>query len=265
MAYPSPILVYHKVQDRLELGITTTTIRQFRLQMSYLHQMGYRTLTIGEWFDFLKNGQFPPKSLAITFDDGYESIYENAFPIMKEYGFVSTVFVVAGFVGGENRWDVNLWGRRFRHLSWRQMKEMASFGHSFQSHTVNHPDLTRLTPSQLKYELGHSRELLQDKMGMAVEFLAYPFGKGNSLTDEIAQKMGYKGVFGQASKGGNNCLHREGIYLIDNLWDLRQKLGEGRFLWGERMKGRIINFLSRGTPLVKGHPNYVGIKINGRE
>ncbi len=250
--FPVP-LVYHKVQDSFELGITTTTLHQFRLQMGYLHRKGYHTLTIEEWFYYFKTRNFPQRSLAITFDDGYESIYRNAFPIMEEYGFVSTVFVVVGFVGKENNWDVNLWGRRSKHLSWRQMKEMATYGHSFQSHTVNHPDLTRLTPPQLEYELGYSKKLLEDKMGEAVEFLACPFGRGNLLTNQVAQKMGYKAVFGQPSEGKKGFLPREGIYLIDTLWNLRQKLGEGRFLWEERVKGRIINFFSRGTPLVKGY------------
>jgi len=261
MIHSAPILVYHKVGDRFELGITTTTVGQFHHQMTYLHQMGYRTLTIGEWFDCLANGQFPEKSLAITFDDGYESIYYQAFPVMQRYGFSSTVFVVTGFVGKENRWDVNLLGRRFKHLSWGQMRKMASFGHSFQSHTVNHPDLTKLTSSQLRYELSHSREVLQEGMGEAVEFLAYPFGKGNPFIDEVAGEVGYKGLFGQTNKRGDNCFGREGVYLIDSLWDLRQKLGEGWFLWGERMKGRIINFFSWGTPLVKRFPDYNRLKL----
>ncbi len=261
MVHPAPIIVYHKVEDKFEFGITTTTIRQFNLQMTYLHQRRYRSLTIGEWFDCLANGRFPKRSLAITFDDGYESVYQNAFPIMEKYGFVSTVFVITGFVGRQNRWDVNLLGRRFKHLSWRQMREMASYGHSFQSHTVNHPDLTKLTPSQLRYELGHSREVLQDRMGKAVKFLAYPFGKGNPFIDEVAREMGYKGFFGQARKGENSCFNREGVYLIDTLWDLCQKLGEGRFLWGERVKERVINFFSWGTPLVKRLPDYDRLEL----
>lgn len=265
MSHPSPILVYHKVQDCLELGITTTTIRQFRLQMSYLHQKGYRTLRVGEWFGFFKNGQFPQKTLTITFDDGYESIYHNAFPVMEEYGFVSTVFVVVGFVGRENSWDANLCGRKFSHLTWKQMEAMARYGHSFQSHTVNHPDLCKLSPSQIRYELGHSRELLEDKMGMAVEFLACPFGRANSLTREIAKKTGYKAVFGQTPKGGDYSLNREGMYLIDNLWDFRQKLGQGRFLWGERLKGKFINFFAQGTPLIKRLPDYKELGINDGE
>ncbi len=97
------------------------------------------------------------KKVAFTFDDAYQDVYLNAFPLLQKFGFTACIFVITGYVGKYNEWDYN-WGRnRKKHLSWEQIKEMADAGFEFGSHTVNHPDLTKIPDKFVEYELKRSK------------------------------------------------------------------------------------------------------------
>ena len=303
------ILVYHKVDDSFEWGITRQKTRQFENQMKYLFENGYKSISLEDAFlqqlaedSATRNktvgarctvplpkkdlpSSNPPdtepivtdKRVVITFDDGYESVYKFTFPILQKYGFVASVFVITGYVGKFNDWDVT-WGKRFRHLSWEQIQELAKYGFTFGSHTVNHPDLTKLDSKSLEYELSYSKRTLEDKIGKRVVFLSYPFGKYNTKVQEMAKKTGYERAYTIFASGGSHqepgdsfsddqivgaycntplldlnpfALERIGMYLLDSALTTHIKLNNGRLFWIEDMKGRIINKFSTGTVLAK--------------
>ncbi|MGB2698005.1 MAG: polysaccharide deacetylase family protein, partial [Candidatus Zixiibacteriota bacterium] len=155
--------------------------------------------------------------------------------------------------------DVN-WGKKFRHLTWSQIKEMSKHGFSFGSHTVNHPDLTKLEKRYVEYELKRSREELEDVLAKKVDFVSFPFGKYNRMVEELAQNIGYRKAFTICSSSNDDdsnsfVLERKGMYLFDSPLTLRIKLNGGPFFWIEDLKGRIINTFANGTTLVK-KPNY---------
>jgi peptidoglycan/xylan/chitin deacetylase (PgdA/CDA1 family) len=254
-----PILVYHKIGNRLEWGITRHKVSQFEQQIKYLKEQGYRSLKTDE--AFYREGSKDSKEVLLTFDDGYESVYSHAFPILQRYGFSACIFLVTGYVGKYNEWDVN-WGKKFKHLSWKQVKEMANRGFVFGSHTVNHPDLTKLKKKFVEYELRESKEKLEDNLGQMISFLSFPFGKYNQMTVELAQKLGYQKAFTLCSSKRNSYSDsfvqgRVGMYLFDSPLTLRIKLEGGRLFWIEDLKGRIINTFATGTTLVK-KPDYSG-------
>jgi peptidoglycan/xylan/chitin deacetylase (PgdA/CDA1 family) len=200
--------------------------------------------------------------ISITFDDGYENIYHHAYPILKEYGFSATIFLITDFVGKENSWDVNMGWRRFRHLSWEEIHEMKGNGITFGSHTVTHRDLTKLPLDEVKMELSESKRILEEKIGKEVRYLSYPFGRYTDEIQEIAKEIGYSKAFTSYPRTKNThtdpfAIGRIGIYIIDTLPEFRVKTlggqtGMSLILYGiEDIKGRVINFLSHGTPLVK--------------
>ncbi len=268
------ILTYHKISDNFDWGITRQKVSQFEKGIKFLHDQGYKTLPLEETF---KPDQTYEQKVVITFDDGYEDVYSNAFPILQEYGFTAFIFIITGFVGKPNSWDFNFGRKRKRHLSWKQIKEMSEFGFGFGSHTVNHPDLTKIDPAcgGVEYELKKSKEVLEDKLGKEVIFLSYPFGRYNRFVQEEAERLGYKRAYTLAPKSKEDgfqsrlwrefqpfAVERSGIYLFDSPLTLKIKLTRNRLFWIEDLKGRIINRFASGTAILKGSPDYSGMIPN---
>ena len=246
----SPIIAYHKIGVKFDWSGTWTTLAQFDLQMRYLHSQGYTTCALVEAVRGYRPGR-----VALTFDDAYESVYLHAFRIMKRYGFTGTIFVITGYAGRSNVWDVNLGGRRWDHMTWEQIKEMREWGFEFGSHTHMHPDLTCSAPDVIRRELGISKEILEERLAAPCRYLSYPFGRANARVKAAAREAGYEAAFGitPARDGDPMEIGRLGVYVIDLLFDFKAKLGQsGRFMSRlEAGKGRVINFFSHGTTLVK--------------
>jgi len=251
------VLLYHKIDDRWEWGITRQKIKQFEKQMRFLYQRGFRLTSLEDgFFSFSLKEK---KKIFLTFDDGYRSVYTQVLPILEKYGFSATVFLITGWIGKKNLWDFN-WGREFQHLSWSQIEELKGFGFGFGSHTVNHPDLTKLNEKELEYELMDSKNALENRLGKRIDFLSYPFGKCNEKVKRIAKKAGYRCAFSICSDPDNPsdpfALGRLGMYLFDSRLTLNIKLKRTPLFWIEDMKGRIINRFANGTILFKGKPQY---------
>ncbi len=256
------ILLYHKIEDKWEWGITRQRISQFEKQMKFLYKQGYKLMRLdlsGQEKNFTNDFDSENKKIFLTFDDGYESVYTHAFPILEKFGFSATVFLITGWVGKKNLWDIN-WGKKFNHLSWSQIEELKKFGFNFGSHTVNHPDLTKLNGKEVEYELLNSKNMIEDRLGERVEFLSYPFGKYNRSVQRIAEDIGYKNAFticsGPKKFSDPYALGRLGIYLFDSSLTLHIKLNQTPIFWIEDMKGRIINQFANGTTLFKSKPKY---------
>lgn len=247
-----PILLYHKVDRRAELGGTWSLPAQFAQQMRWLKEKGFEVVPLKTLIETDPDS----RRVAITFDDGYENIYRYAYPTLRELGFPATVFLVAGYIGEENEWDMTL-GRSFRHLDWGQIEELRQCGFSFGSHSLTHPDLTRIPLRRVRHELVTSKQWLEGRLGEEVEFLSYPFGRYTKEVQEIARDVGYRACFCSYPRGpvlDHYAIGRRGMYIIDTLFDFRAKVAEVHpILFGfEEMKGRLINSFSHGTPIAKG-------------
>jgi peptidoglycan/xylan/chitin deacetylase (PgdA/CDA1 family) len=235
--------------------------------MKFLHDQGYRVVGLKEAVSSKQAGE--EKSVALTFDDACQGIYQNAFPTLRRFGFTACVFVVTGYVGKQSEWDYG-WGKnRRRHLDWEQIREMADAGFEIGSHTVNHPDLTRVPGKFVEYELKASKETLEDRLDRRVDFLSYPFGRSNRYVQQEAERLGYKGAHTLRSNSRRNetnpfCQTRWGVYLLDSRLSLRIKIDQGKLLWTEDMKGRIINAFAGWTIMVKGQPDYADTVATSR-
>jgi len=181
-----PVLMYHEVTD---LATTSSPLavspEAFADQVAYLHDAGFTALTAGTLPAILAGGagRLPERPVVVTFDDGYGDFYANAMPLLKQYGLTATVFQTTGWVGLE--------GTEKRMLNWRELAEVADAGIEIGAHTCKHPQLDQLPDDLLHEELYASKSLLEDKLGMAVPGLAYPFGYSSRKVRQVARDGGY--------------------------------------------------------------------------
>jgi peptidoglycan/xylan/chitin deacetylase (PgdA/CDA1 family) len=211
-----PILCYHKIERRLELGVTRLSPRRFARQIERLAAEGWRTLTLDELSECARGArEAGPRELAITFDDAYRGLREHAFPVLAAHGFGAICFVITEYAGRLNRWDVAYGGRRFAHLAWRDIRRWQSRGIEFASHTATHPRLSWLEESDVARELAASRGALARQVGVETPALSYPFGAAGARERAIARAEGYSLGFGLAARwrGDRYAIPRLPVYV----------------------------------------------------
>ncbi|HAG10410.1 MAG TPA: polysaccharide deacetylase [Desulfotomaculum sp.] len=187
--------MYHKVSPDPKsggLGMRVTPAR-FNLQMQYLAKNGYHTVKLIELADFIKADKtLPPKSIVITFDDGYLDNYKYAFPVLKKYGFTATVFVVADYIGKTNDFDAAKELQPVNQLlGWNEINQMSDYGITIGAHTLNHVSLTDITLPEARYEIENCKLVLEKQLGTSIEAFAYPYGHYNNQLEEIVKESGY--------------------------------------------------------------------------
>lgn len=204
---PVPILCYHKVERRRELGVTRLSPRRFAHHVEQLALAGWRTLSLAELEAVLRGTRaLAPKELAITFDDAYRGLRDHAFPVLAAHGFRASCFVITDFAGRLNRWDVAYGGRRFAHLTWRDARRWQAQGIDFASHTATHPRLTWVSDEAVGSELARSRRALERALDVSPRTLAWPFGAHGRREREIARLEGYDTAFALAGDWSGDLL-----------------------------------------------------------
>ncbi|HJU88017.1 MAG TPA: polysaccharide deacetylase family protein [Gemmatimonadaceae bacterium] len=243
------ILCYHKVDRRLELGVTRISPRRFARHIERLASEGWRALTLDEVAAYAL-GERPMASneFAITFDDGYRALREHAFPVLESHGFTATCFVITAYAGRLNRWDVAYGGRRFAHLAWRDMRRWQARGITFASHTVTHPRLTWLSDAKVAHELRRSRDDLRHALDVEPRAVSYPFGACESREYSLAADAGYDVGFtlGSTWTGNAMAIPRLPVYL----WS-PSRPGVGALRDIERAVATIANRASVGTAMIQ--------------
>ena len=186
-----PILLYHSI-DNSEMEDSVSP-EVFFHQMEYLHSEGYRAISLDEIDTCLKscNRRELSKTFAITFDDGYRSVYQHAMPILRRFVFPASVFLPTQHVGRHSEWTQP----QEPLLSWKEVLAMQKDGILFGTHSHSHRDLTVLTQEQARNELETSKKILEDKLGVPIAYTAYPFSKSNGVIESLALECGYKTSF----------------------------------------------------------------------
>jgi peptidoglycan/xylan/chitin deacetylase (PgdA/CDA1 family) len=190
---PAPtaiVLCYHVVESPYdtEFSITRETFVQ---QMQYLAATGYNVISLADLSDYVagRRKSLPENAVVVTVDDGYRSVYDELFPVMKKHKFPFTVFVYPKFIG-----------QSAYALTWKQIREMADEGALIESHTLSHGFLTRNRHRSLDdaayrdwldQELVRSKEIIEAETGRKVRFLAYPYGDYSEDVARSAAEAGY--------------------------------------------------------------------------
>ncbi len=185
----APVLIYHHVKplkpsdDAFERGLTVLP-GQFAAQLRYLRTGGYHVVTVRQLVQYLHSGAvLPPRPVALTFDDGYADVFQGAYEPLRRAHLSATFFIVPSFLGTP------------RYLTWRQVKTMSDHGMDIEAHTMTHPDLTRIGPRSVQWQLAESRRELQTNLHRSVRLLAYPYGAYDPAVVAAASRAGYLAAF----------------------------------------------------------------------
>lgn len=180
-----PILMYHYVSDlpedaddvRTDLTLAPDV---FRAHMDALFYQGFTPISLYDLDDALQTGEpLPAKPVVLTFDDGYLDHYTNVFPVLQQYGFTATFFIITSMADESNP----------AHLSWAQITEMSSAGMDMEPHTKTHPDLRARDYDFLVYQMLGSIESLQAYTGKTPHMFSYPIGHYDEATLAVARTL----------------------------------------------------------------------------
>ncbi|MDD5668730.1 MAG: polysaccharide deacetylase family protein [Candidatus Omnitrophica bacterium] len=206
--YVAPVLMYHYVPLNANYGDRLSIQKDvFERQMKFLKENRFTVISLDELAGLIKMGKkIPPKTVAITFDDGAKDNYLNAFPILKKYGFPATIFLVYNEVDRSDN----------SRLSWNNIEEMQGSGLiTFGSHTFSHKILKDISSEEeLQHEIRDSKNAFEQRLGREVSLFSYPNGRFNLHIRNIVESAGYKAAV--AVKTGRNHSARD-VYLIKRL------------------------------------------------
>jgi peptidoglycan/xylan/chitin deacetylase (PgdA/CDA1 family) len=245
-----PVLCYHKVEPRRELGVTRVAPHRFAAQMHALAAAGWRGISLLELEACIRGDrQAGDRELFITFDDAYRGLRDYAFPVLRNVGFSAACFVITDFAGRLNRWDVAYGGRRFAHLAWRDIERWSAHGIAFESHTATHPRLSWVDGGRLVDELERSRCALTSALGAAPRAVSYPFGAVDSRVGAAARECGYSMGFALGGRWRGDALRvpRHAVHCWSPELPVVGRLGQL-----ERVLSAIASRCSVGTSLWQG-------------
>jgi peptidoglycan/xylan/chitin deacetylase (PgdA/CDA1 family) len=181
----APILMYHYIGDlpanadntRINL---TVEIDNFRAQMQYLQDNGYTTISLYDLYEALMRGTaLPPNPVILTFDDGYLDHYTTAFPILQEYGFIGTFFIITARADNNNP----------EHLNWQQIRAMSDASMGMESHTKDHVELDERDYDFIVYQVLGSLQSLAYYTEQDPHMFSYPVGRYDDNTVNVIQTL----------------------------------------------------------------------------
>ncbi|MCX7754810.1 MAG: polysaccharide deacetylase family protein [Anaerolineales bacterium] len=221
-----PILLYHRIAIPADGSEYYVTPDEFRAQMYALKEWGYTPIRPSDLVRAITQGaELPLRPVIISFDDGDETVYTTAYPVMRELGFIGVNYLVANYVNTPG------------YMTTAQLQELASAGWEVGSHSVSHADLTQAPDVQ--FQVIQSRKTLETMLGVPVQTFAYPYGQANERILRTVSKHYHAGM----GLGSSTTQRRQNLYY---LWRRPVKLG-----WDVNTFG---SFLPWNTPPVPSQP-----------
>jgi peptidoglycan/xylan/chitin deacetylase (PgdA/CDA1 family) len=224
------VLCYHAVSETWPAASSVEPGR-LRLELETLVERGY----VGVGFTELATTRHAGRRVAVTFDDGFASVVEHAFPIMSRLGLTGTVFLPTHHIGsrrpvdwpGLDQWLGGPHERELMPMSWSDVAALSSAGWEVGSHTSTHPDLTVLDDAALQAELTDSRRVCETRLGTRCLSLAYPYGAVDTRVMTAAGRAGYRAAAALPPR-----IHRQhalrwprvGVWHNDPAWLFEVKL-----------------------------------------
>ncbi len=196
-----PILMYHHVGDlpkkpNLIRKDLTVSKENFKQQVEYIHNQGFVSIKLEDIYSYaLGSKRLPNKPIIFTFDDGYEDVFENALPVLEQFGFTGAVALITDFQGktlGDNTYG-----------NWEQIKQAIAKGHEMVSHTHTHFDASNKQYSEnfVANDLKESMRTLEEQTGTKTTTLIYPYGHYTPNYIALAKSIGFK--LGLTTKEGS--------------------------------------------------------------
>jgi peptidoglycan/xylan/chitin deacetylase (PgdA/CDA1 family) len=213
----------------------STSYDDFRRHLDTLEEWGARVLSLDDAVDRLAVGDLPRRAVTLTFDDGYASVLDVAWPELHRRGLPATLFAVSGYLDGRGRfpWDRAASSADARLADAAALRDAADAGLDIGSHTVTHRWLPGLDPADVERELKQSRHDLEDELGRPVASFAYPMGGWNARVRQLVDAAGYRvGVTVDRGRNrtGADPLALRRAFAFDRAVDFRRQL-DGAFDW----------------------------------
>ncbi len=190
-----PILLYHHIGVSPSNSSYYVLPYEFEQQMYFLHEWGYQTISVELMIKAIKEGaELPTKPIILTFDDGSDSIYTTALPVLQKYNFTGTAYLVYNYIGAPS--FVNI----------EEIQELYAAGWEIGSHGINHIDLTKY-PNKQGEEIVESRQKLRNLLDIPILTFAYPYGTYDEDSLHYVYYAGYIGAMGlgvDMHQGKNN-------------------------------------------------------------
>lgn len=190
-----PVLGYHKVGSSVVaendhfLNVTSLVFEQ---QIKLMLRMGYRASNLSEiWRQ--QDGEYhqTEKRFVITFDDGYQSVKDYAFPILKQYNCTATVFVVPQYIGKSNQWDEGKNLPILPLMDWSALIQLQKAGWEIGGHTYSHLPLDETNTEEALRDICLGKTVIEDKLGVSLKSFCYPYGRLSAGTPELVKKAGF--------------------------------------------------------------------------
>jgi peptidoglycan/xylan/chitin deacetylase (PgdA/CDA1 family) len=189
------VLGYHDLAENLPETAMRIHTSKFRRQMEAIRQSGIKVLTLDEFAAWKKgDAKIPENAILLTFDDGWKSVYTDAYPILKEFGFPFTIFLYKNYVDGGGK-----------ALTLPMIREMIQNGATIGSHSVSHPypltvkNYRKKGPdafdAYLRKEIGESKRFLESKFPVKITTYAYPGGFFTEEMPPLCEEFGYDFMF----------------------------------------------------------------------
>lgn len=183
------IFMYHRFGED-SLPTTNVRLEQFKAHLKELSSGKYNVMGVPEILAALRDGkELPDRTIGITVDDGFKSVYTNAWPLFREAGMTFTLFVSTGSI------DKKLPG----FMTWDEIRDLKRNGVTIGAHTVSHAHLPLLTSAESAGEINHSIKRLTAELGAKPELFAYPYGETSLRVRKQLGEAGLKVAFGQHS------------------------------------------------------------------
>ena len=212
-----PVLTFHDIDERA--SVISISPGVFQKGLCKLYERGHRSLGMMEAVDLIGRGApFPDRSFAMTFDDGYRSVYKEAFPVLQRYDMSATIFITVGERGAvKSGGRLPSLGER-PMLNWHEIQEMQRAGITFGAHTCTHPDLTLLPYDRVKAEVCDAKAIIEGVLGTPVACFAYPYGRYDRQIHKIVQQnfsFACSDKLGMVTKGSDlYALERVDAYYL---------------------------------------------------
>ncbi|MDD3148947.1 MAG: polysaccharide deacetylase family protein [Candidatus Riflebacteria bacterium] len=236
---------YHQVEP-VASGRFSLSLERFKSQLKYLKDRNYRSLNSDELLEAIApDAVIGGNKVVITFDDGFRTVYDYAFPAMQEFGFKGIVCIYPAFIGSS------------KAMTWEQLDQLIKEGWSVECHSMSHSNLVSKygnpieEKSFLEHEILTSRKIIETRLGNRVKFMVWPYGVYSDRSIKLAEENGFLGamtVDGGANYRGMSpwLIKRQVIYSTDDMNKFLIRFGMAALPLSEQYPapGQVINQLA---------------------
>lgn len=249
MVNHASVIMYHRFNEQ-RYPSTNTTLEQLDEHIAYLQEGGFNVMSLPDIVYRFQSGQLvPDKTVAITIDDAYFSVFEHGWPRFQKAGFPFTLFIATDPI------DRGLRG----YMNWDQIRELQAAGITIGSQTKSHPHMHRISIEATAEELSYSNGRFLEELGLRPELFAYPYGEYNLAVIEEVKKAGFIAAFGQNS----GIMHSDDLTFELPRFAFNETYGDlKRLSLAANGLPLVVTDITPQDMVIKNNPPYYGFTLS---